>query len=119
MEITVAGHSYKLDYLDGEDRDGCWQGTLNFLRRDDLQDKHGGAQNQEVLRVLISRMHYLQSQLSCEENVKILYYLRAALLEHEIRVLRRKLEKGQLRPEDIAIGSDGHFIFALRGGAPR
>lgn len=67
---------------------------------------HNGALNQEVLRVLIDRVKYLEQELPSPENETILHHLRCALIEHEVRALRRKNEKGKIKPENMQIDED-------------
>ncbi len=38
-------------------------------------------------------------------------HLRMALALHEARALLRHVEKGEIKPELVAVGSDGHFII--------
>jgi len=91
------GHCYRLDLLDGGDEQ-----TLTFVKRDGCyEDNHGGTTNQEVLRALIARVLYLDQQLPAHENGAILQHLRMALILHECRSLRRKVETGKLLPESL------------------
>lgn len=59
--------------------------------------KHGsetdGVTNQEVLLALISRIKFLDSEVSCEENTEILYHLRMALILHETRHMKQLVNK--------------------------
>jgi hypothetical protein len=71
---------------------------------------HEGTTNQEVLRALIDRVKYLDSQLPWDGNSKIIEHLRMALVLHEARVLERKTETGKLAPEKVVCDEkDGHF----------
>lgn len=110
MEVVEAGHVFRLKNLD----DGRGEDTfevLTFVNRED--EPHAGTTNQEVLRALISRIIYLNDQMPHILNGTILYYLRMALVLHEMRALERKVETGKLEPELVAVNDDdGHFSLA-------
>jgi hypothetical protein len=110
MKIIEEGHIYKLTELD------CISTaiqTLCFVNRGNGND-HAGTNNQEVLRVLINRIEFLDKQLPWDGNEKIIEHLRQALVLHESRHLERLVERGELKPEEVPVGSDGHFIFHKR-----
>src|SRR4051794_17180616 len=104
MKVLIAGHLYELSHLDG---DGAQR--LQFVDRNHGQDAEGTF-NQEVLRVLIDRVKFLDAEVAWEGNEQILHHLRMALVLHEARALYRKVEKGKLLPESLPVGSDGHFL---------
>lgn len=104
MKIIEKGHRYELSSIDGE-----YKQLLTFVNRED--NPHPGTQTQEVLRALIDRTLHCDGCLRWEGNDKIIFHLRMALVLHETRALERKLEKGNLQPEKIKIGEDGHFII--------
>jgi hypothetical protein len=117
MKIIEPGHVYRLTWLDGEP-EGVYQppsspqvyqaNDLVFVNREDAP--HPGTQTQEVIRALIDRTQHCDECLRWPGNDKIVFYLRMALVLHEARALERKVEKGLLlEPENIALGSDGHF----------
>jgi hypothetical protein len=106
MKIVIPGHLYELDHLDGEAKE-----KLQFVDRDHGRDAEGTF-NQEVLRVLIDRVKFLNSEKTWEGNAQILYHLRMALVLHETRALCRKVEKGKLQPESLPVGNDGHFLYS-------
>lgn len=116
MEVIESGHIYglrKLDHRDGEP--DC---VLVFVNRNvsGQQHVHGGTTNQEVLRALISRMKFLESERHWHGNEEIIYHLQRALLLHEIRALERKHEKKQIFPECIAIDEkDLHYKLDWMG----
>lgn len=104
MKIVRAGHEYLLNRLDGENHE-----LLNFVNRDHGCDKTGTT-NQEVLRVLIDRVKFLDSEVPWVGNATILQHLRMALVLHESRHLERAAEKGKILPEEIVTSiDDGHF----------
>lgn len=89
MEILDPGHAYKLATLDGDA-----EVLLTFVKRcgDGYPGNIGaypGTNLQEVLRVLIDRVQYLNQQVFCEENLMILQALRAAFYRLELRAARR------------------------------
>ena len=63
--------------------------------------------------MLIDRVEYLDRQLSHTLNRDILFHLRQALVLHEARALQRKVALGKLRPEQVSLGTDGHFRLTL------
>jgi len=87
MKILDNGHSYELEMLD-ETQDRTW--PLMFVKREGEhypgnKGHHPGVNCQEVLRVLIDRVKYLQGQIPCVENEDILIHLREALFSFEFR----------------------------------
>lgn len=104
MEVIKAGHEYYLNNLDGNRSE-----TLDFVNRGHGEDREGTS-NQEVLRVLIDRVNFLEAEVHWEGNKQILLHLRMALVLHESRHLERAVEKLKIKPELIETsGSDGHF----------
>jgi len=53
-------------------------------------EPHIGTNCQELLRVLIDRVKYLDNQIPCEENKKIISSLRNALYNFEYRAAKRR-----------------------------
>lgn len=116
MKVIEPGHIYELDHLDGKNKS-----RLTFVNRESAP--HEGTQTQEVLRAnidsiecLIDRTNHCDACLRWEGNDRIIKamseaqrQLRLALLIHEERALERKLDKGKLKPEEVAVGTDGHF----------
>ena len=89
--VLDPGHAYQLDILDGP---GCQ--VLVFVKRDDPPEKYPGNEGhypgvivQEVLRVLIDRVKYVDSQDSADENTSVLIGLRLSFLALEERAHRR------------------------------
>lgn len=111
MKVIVPGHLYELDHLDGENTH-----QLQFVDRGHGCDQEGTF-NQEVIRVLIDRVKFLDSEKPWPLNKNILGHLRMALALHEARAMCRKVEDDRMHPEDIAVGGDGHF--ALLAGVAR
>ena len=103
MKVTVPGHMYLLEHLDGTKTQ-----QIHFVDRGHGRDQEGTT-NQEVLRVLIDRVKFLDEELPWQGNEQILFHLRSALVLHESRHLERLVIKGKLKPEEIQTGLDGHF----------
>lgn len=117
MRVIEPGHVYELDTLDGEAPN-----RLVFVNREPGTE-HPGTQTQEVLRaaidaleVLIDRTNHCDGCVRWEGNDRIVKamseaqrQMRLALLHHEARAMERKLDRGDLKPEAVPVGTDGHF----------
>lgn len=132
MKILEAGHVYDLAQLDTDvevvsSLDGKplkqvpAPVVLTFVNREG--NAHPGTTTQEVLRALIDRTFHCDNCLPSPYNEKIVYHLRQALLQHELRALERKMDKAEICPETIPLDDDGHFILqfeaAVVGAAKR
>lgn len=107
MKVIEPGHIYDLHSLDGDGKPV----RLTFVNREPGTE-HPGTQTQECLRALIDRTIHCDNCLRWPGNDLIVYHLRAALALHEARAIERKVEKGELKPEKIAISQDdGHFYL--------
>lgn len=110
MKELIKGHSYQLDNLRGP-------GTtdLDFFMDPDLHNgqRQEGPSMQEVLRAIIARIKALDEEQPFELNKEAIQHGRAMIAIFEARVLIRKVEKGQLDPEDLPVGEDGHFIIKV------
>lgn len=82
--------------------------TLTFINKQPGQE-HDGTTTQEVLRVLIDRTRHCNNCMPHQNNERVVYHLRMALVLHEARALERKTEKGDFQPEYLHTGKDGHF----------
>lgn len=112
MQEIEPGHAYALtERWGGELAEGDrGEQMLRFPRNDGSGRAMHGVTVQEVLRVLIARTQYCQRCLPCEETRQIIQHLRVALVLHEARALRRKVEKAELAPEVLAVNTDdGHI----------
>ena len=92
MEVLDPGHMFLLDVLDGDIKV-----PLIFVKRDDPSEKYPGNVGhypgttiQEVLRALISRVKYLDTQTPCKENKDLLSHLRRSICLLEIRNSNKK-----------------------------
>ncbi len=106
MKVIEPGHVYQLQHVDGSGA-----GLLVFVNREPGTE-HEGTQTQEILRALIDRTQHCNSCRHWDGNKKIIHHLRMALALHESRAIERKTEKGELNPETLPTGSDGHFVIA-------
>ncbi len=105
MKILDKGHHYELSSLDGE-----YPQSLQFVKRFRGVENRAGTTNQEVIRALIDRVETLNAEAPWAGNAEILSHLRQALVLHESRALERKVQKGEIKPELIAVcPRDGHF----------
>jgi hypothetical protein len=112
MKILDAGHSYELDVLDGN-----LNQTIKFVKRGRGVHNHPGTINQDVLRVLIDRVKFLNNEIPWDGNDKIIYHLRMALALQEARAMFRRIEKEEFKPEFVPTSAlDGHFMFADKEG---
>ncbi len=89
MKILSEGHSYILSNFE-KDLDDYNQ-QLQFIEKvpvsqgsTELKTINDGTTNEEVLRVLINRMNYLQGKFPCRENAIVITKLQESLmwLEH-------------------------------------
>lgn len=120
MKVIDPGHEYRLDFLDGKglqctvflsgQRNIIRNDTLTFVKREGEgypgnEGKHAGTTMQEVLRVLIDRVKYLDSQKPHDSNESTVLHLRDALLSLEYRAAERhsRLEefKARISEEDL------------------
>lgn len=98
MRVLDPGHRYELAAIDSG-RGLDWSPEeIRFVKRigpeypGNLPPDHGGTTIQEVLRVLIDRLEYVDQQRPCPETQSAAAACRTALLVLEIRVRR---ERGQ------------------------
>lgn len=112
MKVIEKGHIYQpkgRSFRDGENA-GQEEQTLTFVNKQPGQE-HEGTTTQEVIRILIDRTRHCNNCLPHPNNERVIYHLRMALVLHEARALERKTEKGDIWPEYIETGSDGHFAL--------
>lgn len=129
MEIKEPGHIYKLRFLDEMAFKDTPEGIERAIKYDDSKlltfvnreegHEHPGTQTQEVLRALIDRTYHCNNCMPDETNAFIIHHLRMALVYHEARALVRKVEKGELKPEMVRTGTDGHFALASLDPQPK
>lgn len=106
MEVLEPGHTYKL-----QNKHNGYQ-IIQFVK-DNLgfqqSDSHDGILCQELLRVLIDRVNFLNEQVCCHENIEILRNLKECIILFEKRALARKLEK-LTYIHQCPTGIDGHIF---------
>ena len=109
MKVLIPGHKYVLSNIKPDDGDRDIN-TLKFYYEKG-KDRYEviGTSNQEVIRVLIDRVKYLENELHHPFNKDIIHHLRMALSLHEARHLTRIVDK-DIAVEEFPVGNDGHFI---------
>ena len=105
MKILEPGHVYALESV------GVTHQQVVRFRRD--IGIHGeaaiGTSCQELLRVVLNRLEFLDSERPWPGNAAIALHLRKALLGFECRALERKVEKGW-KVEQCPVALDGHLM---------
>jgi len=94
MKVIVEGHTYELERHDVK-LDGYPVERLQFINKVKQEDGSlvtvaDGTTNEEVLRVLIDRMNYLQKRMPCRENAIVITKLEESLMWLEKRTEDRK-----------------------------
>jgi len=89
MEVLDPGHHYTLKHIDGDSVE-----YLRFVKREGPgypgnEGHYAGTNLQEVLRVLIDRIKYLDNQIPDQINADIIENLRFALEDLETRAAQR------------------------------
>lgn len=94
MKVIVPGHAYSLENFEYPHRS---RQTLQFihkepsnLRSGELTTIEDGTTNEDVLKVLIDRMQYLNSKFPCRENSIVITKLEEALMWLDKRTADRK-----------------------------
>ncbi len=82
MKIITTGHKYELDSFEG----GTAQ-TLQFIEKvpasegsKELLTINDGTTNEEVLKILIDRLQYLNGKFPCRENAIVITKLEESLM---------------------------------------
>lgn len=104
MKILDPGHDYELNTFDAITPRGLTHPPLRFMKRKGPKypgnDSHyPGTNLQEVFRVCIDRLRYLDNQEHHESNGIIIYELRMAIWLLEMRAAER--HKRQLAPNSF------------------
>ncbi len=124
MRVIDPGHVYELENYRAEEAvsQGLERQRISFVKRRvpadpgrvDLRD---GTNCQELLKVLINRVLFLDQEARHPMNRVLLLCLRRALVLFETRALERKVEKHTLLPETLDYSShDGHLTLVARHG---
>lgn len=111
MKVLETGHIYqpamrRVTSLAGKDLTD--EQTLTFVNKQPGQ-VHDGTTTQEVIRILIDRTRHCANCMPHPNNERIVYHLRMALALHEARAIERQIEKGEITPEYVEVGDNGHF----------
>lgn len=110
MKVIDPGHRYTVTQYDAEDPTAVW--FIQFMKRKGEMypgnvGHYPGTNCQELIRVLINRLEYLDRQIPSRSNGRALNYLRAILFELELRAAKRHgLEEnfiGLMRKSDVGI----------------
>ena len=105
MKVLDQGHRYELANLKSHGSQ-----PISFFKDPDINgDGYPGCSCQEVIRVLIDRVDFLDGQQPAPENEEILSSLRRALMMFEVRALRKAIESGE-PIENIPVGPLGHWF---------
>ena len=95
MRIITPGHKYELDHFESYGLPGCPVQTLQFIEKalvqvgneaaptagkTELVTINDGTTNEEVLRVLIDRIQYLNGKFPCRENSIVITKLEESLM---------------------------------------
>ncbi len=87
MKILTPGHKYELDHFESYGLPGCPVQTLQFIEKVPSKDPtaplvtvNDGTTNEEVLRVLIDRVQYLNAKFPCRENAIVITKLEESLM---------------------------------------
>lgn len=122
MKVIEPGHVYELDQIDKTEE--TKPQVITFVNRDGTGGHtHAGTQTQEILRVVIDMMNVVVDRtnhcdncIRWEGNDRIIKAMteiqrqaRLALLIHEERALERKMERGDLKPEQVVVDGAGHL----------
>lgn len=89
MKIIDPGHKYELDHLDGINKS-----ILTFVKREGNKfpgniGHYEGTNLQEVLRILINRIEYLNNQVPDKRNLVIIHKLLKSIWLLEDRAAER------------------------------
>jgi hypothetical protein len=98
VKCIDGGHKFLLRNYDG----GEPYQPIQFMKREGPGypfnvGHYPGTNCQEVLRALVSRVEYLQSQIACWQNVATLFLLRMAIWMFERRAAKRHERRFPIR----------------------
>lgn len=110
MKVLDNGHKYEVVNFNKEG-EALGSQQISFVKDRCINgDGYEGTNCQELLRVLINRVQFLESQLHSDVNETIIKHLRASIVLFEQRHLQRLLEK-DFPIEDIQTFEEGHFTL--------
>lgn len=106
MKVLTEGHKYELDHFENFGLPGVPVQTLQFIEKvpvsegsTELKTVNDGTTNEEVLKVLINRMQYLNAKFPCRENAIVITKLEESLMWLEKRTadrVKRNVEGKQI-----------------------
>jgi hypothetical protein len=103
MKVLDPGHYYQVDVYDNDAAYAPYvEQVISFMKREGdgypgNVGHHAGTNCQELIRVLIDRVYYLDNQIPHENNLAIIRHLQASLWLFEDRATERhKLPKYSL-----------------------
>lgn len=114
MHVKEKGHVYQLANRNPDGKSSCDEPaqTIVFVNAEP-GNEHPGTTTQEVLRALLDRTRHCNNCLPHPNNERIVWHLRMALALHETRAIERAIDRGELEPEYVATGRDGHFLLPM------
>lgn len=87
MKVITAGHKYELAHFEGAGFPDAPVQTLQFIEKAPISEGskemltvNDGTTNEEVLKVLIDRLHYLNGKFPCRENAIVITKLEESLM---------------------------------------
>lgn len=106
MKVLTEGHKYELDHFENFGLPDVPVQTLQFIEKvpvsegsTELKTVNDGTTNEEVLKVLINRMQYLNAKFPCRENAIVITKLEESLMWLEKRTadrVKRNVEGKQI-----------------------
>ena len=94
MRCTEPGHTYELELVNEDHLGVPPVQTLQFMHKEEKDGElvlvTSGTTNEDVLRVLIDRMEFLNGKVHCSENAVVIKNLKSALLWLEKRTSGRE-----------------------------
>src|ERR1051325_1961300 len=91
MKVLTPGHRYELENFEAKQSHGQ---IIQFIQKEPRDGTfatvHDGPMNEEVLRVLIDRLNFLNQKAPCRENSIAITKLQEALFWLEHRTIDRK-----------------------------
>lgn len=93
MQVLVEGHTYVAEGFNGNPKGNQ---IIQFIHKEpveigsvELETVMEGTTNEEVIKVLINRLEFLNTKFPCEENERAIENLKASLNALEERTLKR------------------------------
>lgn len=111
MKVIDPGHKFQLDSLDGD-----FYQELRFVKREGEKfpgniGSYSSTTLQEVIRALISRIEYLDGQISCWQNEQILEKLKKCLYLLEYRAAQRHNRTLSYKDEKNLVSGEGKCLI--------